>query len=493
MLLAFNLTVLECNDMKKLIKYSILLVFIALPVLSLASCKDDDSLPPWKWEDDNNNDNNGDNDDDDDDDDDDDPAKIIAKPRFIWIDASANFPDFANSKDNILRDLTLCKSAGFTDIVVDVRPNSGDVLFTTDVVDQVKWLGAWVSGLYSRIDRTATWDYLQEFIDAGHALGLKVHAGINVMVGGNLTSLGGEGMLFRDASKRSWATELLTESGTIRNIMDDAGKSAKFFNPLHEDVQEFLCRLLDDLASYPDLDGIILDRCRFDEIQSDFSNYSRTKFEDYLGQNVQNWPDDVMRAGFKTGENLNPMPVHFKKWLEFRVKVMHDFMAKGRERVKAKNPEMSFGVYVGGWYGSYYGVGVNWASKKYNTGSNYSAWATADYQKYGFADLMDVILIGAYASPLSIYGSSEWTVQGFCLLAKDKIKGDAPVVGGPDVGNGDWAVGGATINQAITQSVDAAINAGDGYFLFDMIHLKNKNQWQYVKEGIDNYLKSLEK
>ena len=28
------------------------------------------------------------------------------------------------------------------------------------------------------------------------------------------------------------------------------------------------------------------------------------------------------------------------------------------------------------------------------------------------------------------------------------------------------------------------MDASDGYFLFDMIHLKKANQWQYVKEGI---------
>ena len=26
-----------------------------------------------------------------------------SKPRYIWIDAAANFPDFANSKENIAR------------------------------------------------------------------------------------------------------------------------------------------------------------------------------------------------------------------------------------------------------------------------------------------------------------------------------------------------------------------------------------------------------
>ena len=99
---------------------------------------------------------------------------------------------------------------------------------------------------------------------------------------------------------------------------------------------------------------------------------------------------------------------------------------------------------------------------------------------------MDVILIGAYAGPTRIYGTTEWTVQGFCARAVDKIKGDAKVIGGPDVGNGEWATSSSSVvNQGITQSVGAAINACDGYFLFDMIHLKQKNQWEFVKAGID--------
>ena len=461
-------------------KYCIIFLFILLPVsFAVVSCKGNNHTnPEWKWDDNN-----------------DKSTQNANKPRFIWIAADGNFPDFANNKDNILRDLTLAKNSGFTDIVVDVRPISGDVLFTTSVADQVKWLGAWLPSGYTKIERTATWDYLQAFVDIGHTLGLKVHASMDIMVGGNLTSLGGSGMLFRDATKREWATQLLTESGIV-NILDVNEKSAKFFNPVNEDVQNYLCNLLEDLAAYKDLDGIILDRCRFDEIQSDFSNYTRRKFEDYLGHSLQNFPDDVMRADIKTGSLPAPsdLPPYFKQWLEFRVKVMYDFVEKARARVKAKNPNISFGVYVGGWYSTIYGVGINWASKKYNTSSSYSQWATANYQKYGYADLMDVILIGAYAPPTQIYGSTEWTIQGFCALAEDKIKGDAPVVGGPDVGNGEWATTSIdVVNQAITQSVDAAINACDGYFLFDMIHLKKKNQWQYVKNGIDQYLKSVEK
>lgn len=452
--------------MKNRFVHLIALLFVCLPIIPvLSSCGgDENNTPEWEWEDEKDN---------------------VDKPRFIWIDAAANFPDFANSKENILRDLTLAKNAGFTDVVVDIRPTTGDVLFKTNVVDQVKWLGAWLPGGYTKVERTATWDYLQAFIDAGHSLGLKVHAGFNTMVGGNTTSIGSEGVLFRDASKREWATQLLTTSGIV-NTLDQGGTGAKFFNPAHDEVQNYLCDLLADLAAYKDLDGIFLDRGRFDDLDSDFSAYSKKKFENYLGYSVKNFPTDVMTAGTKAGSLPTTLPTYFKQWLEFRVKVIHDFMQKAHDRVKAVNKDISFGVYVGGWYSSYYGVGVNWASPSYNTAGTYSAWATSKYKDYGYADMMDIILIGAYAGPTRVYGTNEWTIQGFCLKAKEKIKGDALVIGGPDVGNGDWATASATVvNQAITESVDAAINASDGYFLFDMIHLKQKNQWIYVKNGID--------
>lgn len=65
--------------------------------------------------------------------------------------------------------------------------------------------------------------------------------------------------------------------------------------------------------------------------------------------------------------------------------------------------------------------------------------------------------------------------------------GDVPISGGPD-GNFFYpsqVPAGVNAGQSITNSVDACINAGDGYFFFDMIHLKQNNQWQYVKAGID--------
>ena len=148
---------------------------------------------------------------------------IDEKPRYMWIDASANFPIFADSKDNIRRDLKRAYDAGITDVVVDVRPTEGDVLFNCSVIDQVTWLPYWDGPYYRKHTRTATWDYLQAFIDIGHDIGLRVHAGVNTMVGGYeyYYGMGKQGVVFRDATKRDWVTVLNTADGMV-NEMDDS-------------------------------------------------------------------------------------------------------------------------------------------------------------------------------------------------------------------------------------------------------------------------------
>ncbi len=104
----------------------LLISFLCIVPFLMAQCKEKESgTPPWEWEDPDNPDPG---------------TSDGSKPRFIWIDASANFPDFANSRDNIRRDLTLAKNAGFTHIIVDVRPPSGDALFSTTKVVMTKLL-----------------------------------------------------------------------------------------------------------------------------------------------------------------------------------------------------------------------------------------------------------------------------------------------------------------------------------------------------------------
>lgn len=76
-------------------------------------------------------------------------------------------------------------------------------------------------------------------------------------------------------------------------------------------------------------------------------------------------------------------------------------MALARKEVKAANPKVSFGTYTGAWYPSYYEVGVNFASKKYDPAKDFS-WATPEYKNYGYAELIDLYATGNYYTDITI-------------------------------------------------------------------------------------------
>ena len=417
------------------------------------------------------------------------PEKKDAKARLVWIDAAANFKDYANSKKNIADDMARLKETGFTGVVVEVRPTTAGVLFNSDVEKPLKQVDAWVTGAYKWLKRTESFDYLQEFINAGKSVGLDVYAAINTMVGGKECpyGLGTSGPLFDGSVDKSWATVINTKDGLVSSM--DMGTGTKFLNPANDDVVEYLLGILEDLAAY-DVKGIILDRCRYDDtdLQSDFSEVSRQKFEEYIGKTLKNWPGDVFNPG---ATKINsPITAMQRDWMEFRAKNIHDFMEKASDRVHSVNPDIRFGAYVGAWYSSYYMSGVNWASPSYNAGNMYN-WATAEYNQYGYADHCDIMLIGAYASTQSIYGSSEWTMQGFCQRAQRIFAGDVPFIGGPDIGNSTGFENGGQ-GKLMPDIVDACINAStEGMFFFDLCHIKMYDYWDDIKKAFDQYLETL--
>ena len=419
------------------------------------------------------------------------PDTPAGKSRVVWIDAAANFKDYANDAEKIAADMAKIKQTGFTAVVVDVRPTNTGILFKSDVEPALERVDAWVIGAYKWLERTADFDYLKAFADAGKKEGLEVYASINTMVGGCLCpyGLGSDGVFYDDPSKKAWASVVNTEKGLV-NCLDLEDSGAKFFNPANDEVTAYLLDLLEDLASY-DIAGIVLDRCRYDDysLGSDFSDISKQKFEKHIGKTVTNWPDDIFAKG--VNELNNPVTDMQKKWLEFRAKVIHDFVEKAAERVHSVNKDMKFGAYVGAWYSSYYYSGVNWASPKYET-SSYYRWASPDYNEYGYADHCDIMFIGAYAGTSSIYGNSEWTMQGFCKRAEALFAGDVPYIGGPDIGNSTGFPDGGQ-GGLMPKIVDACINSSTGgMFFFDLCHIKMFDYWNDIKKAFDEYLSTLD-
>ena len=406
------------------------------------------------------------------------------KPRILWIEAGASSDYYFESQENIINDCKRIADAGFTQIVVDVRPTSGDVLFKSSVAPELRQIARWRDGGHKYSPRTADFDYLQAFIDAGHKAGLKVMAGVNMMVGGWWSaSAGPEGMVYDHPELKEWCAVDLLPDGNLVNFADNKSTiGGRFLDPTNRDVQEFLLKMLEDLAAYKKLDGIVLDRCRFDDYALDagYTQSAYKGFSEYLGREPERWP--VLKGPGHIWIDWDPDELDVK-WLTYRCKVIHDFVAECVETVHAKAPKLKIGVYVGAWFSEYYRSGVNWTSPRYDLAKEEKTfwWATPEYQATGFADLVDFLILGAYGPADNIHGEGEWTMEGFAKLGRKRICGDTPFAIGPDIGNGKgFEKGGrADILPEIAQTL---LDNSDGLFVFDLCHIRMFDYWDAFKK-----------
>lgn len=405
----------------------------------------------------------------------------VVKPALMWFDAEANFARFSNP-DSIDYYLDKIHSLGFTHAIVDVRPITGEVLFDTEFAPKMKeWAG------YERKD----FDYLGRFIQKAHQLGMEVHASLNVFVAGH--NYFDRGVVY--SKHPEWASVVYTPQG-MTSIMNEKHKYSAMVNPVNDDFRVHILNVLKDLVKrYPKLDGLMLDRVRYDGITADFSDLSRNKFEAYLGESVKQFPEDIFEwIKNKEGKDEIVRGKHFNKWIEWRTKSITDFMQEARAEVKKVNPNISFGTYTGAWYPSYYEVGVNFASKEYDPSKDYD-WATSDYGKYGYAELLDLYATGNYYTDITLEEyektnhavwnetdsqaqSGTWyCVEGSCRHLRTILK-DNKFMGGilVDKFYTEPAKLSATISMNLKES--------DGLMVFDIVHIITKNLWKEVEKGM---------
>ena len=399
------------------------------------------------------------------------------KPAYVWIDAPGNFRVYGNSRDSIARDCKRIAKMGFTDIIVDVRPTCGNVLFKTSVAPQLTRMPHWRKGKVTFTERTADFDYLQAFIEEGHKAGLKVNAGINVMVGGWKVGDVEMGMVYDRPELKDWCSVDNTPDGLMNEYYDSLSIGARFLDPANPEVQQFVLDLLADLASYKGLDGIVLDRCRYDDYAMDagYTDIAKEAFTQYIGHSPEAWP--VFEKQGRIFLEGDPSELQ-KQWLTFRCKTIHDLVARAAETVHKVSPKVRFGIYVGAWFSEYYRSGVNWTSTEYDLAScekTYS-WAGPEYQATGFADLLDFMFLGAYTAADAIHGDGEWTMEGFARLGRQRLCGKVPFAAGPDIGNGKGFLEGGC-GDILPEIVRTMKQSADGLFIFDLCHIRRYDYW----------------
>ena len=408
-----------------------------------------------------------------------------SQKHLLYFDATANYKRLSYP-DSIALYLKKSKEAGVTDVVVDVKPISGEVLYPSKIAPVMKdWNG---------FKRPENFDFLKTFISEAHKLGLTVHASTNVFVGGH--NYFNRGTVYSDPSKKDWQSLNYRKSGMVR-ITDIKTKYSAMLNPARRDVQKYELSIMTELVSmYPELDGIILDRVRYDGIESDFSKESKVLFEKYIGKKVKNFPADIYTYSNTEKVERIPGPL-YKKWLEWRAKVIHDFFYEARAELKKANPKIIVGDYTGSWYPTYYEVGVNWASKDYDPSKDFS-WATPDYKNTGYDEALDLYTTGSYyfevekseAKKIDTTkvvrgeagqgrGNEDWyTVEGSAEMAMKLMKGKVPVYAGLYVEQY------AGHPEQFVKALKMCRAKSDGAMIFDIVHVIQHNWWDQLKRGL---------
>lgn len=412
-------------------------------------------------------------------------SKPIIRRNILWFDATANFQRFSH-QDSIQYYLQKSREAGITDVVIDVKPISGEVLYNSRIAPVMKeWNG---------FRKKEAFDLLTVFIREAHRRNLRVHAAANVFVAGH--NYLNRGLVFQDTAKAQWQTISYLPQGLIP-ITQQKKKYSVMLNPALPDVQQYELSILEELVRlYPSLDGLILDRVRYDGIEADFSPASRKAFEKFLGHSVSHFPEDIYR--YASGDSVRRIPGPlYQPWLKWRAKVIHDFIGRARRDLKQINPRLSFGDYTGSWYPTYYEVGVNWASRQYDPSKAF-AWASPDYKKYGYAEALDLLTTGCYyfevgrseikeadlsntirTEAAQGRGREDWyTVEGAAMMSRELVKGVVPVYAGLYVAQYQGHP------EQFVKALRMCRLRSDGVMIFDIVHIIQYNWWKELQQGL---------
>jgi len=386
-------------------------------------------------------------------------STIIRKEKVLWLDAEANYERFAD-KAIIIYYLEKAKSVGFNKIVVDVRPVEGDALFKSKYLTPLTEMNG------KKVQRN--WDYLQFFIDEAHKRDIKVAVSTTVFTGG--TPSNKKGMVYNDDRWLGKTCVEYTKNNEFTDIKDDASKVSAFLNPVLPSNQDFCLNFIKELVTNYKFDCFTLDYCRFPGDESDFSDSTRIAFEKYIGTKLDKFPQDIFTWNADGSKNEGK---YYKQWWEFRSTVIRDFIAKVRTAIKAIRPDIKLEYWAASWIGALYAQGQNWASNTYDFSKDYS-WASANYKKSGFANLLDNFYCGTYLN--DIYGlNNDESIEYGLAKAKRVIGNDCNIYG---------SIYALNHKNNIADAVYVCLKESQGLVVFDIVQVIDFNEWDGIKSGI---------
>ncbi len=403
---------------------------------------------------------------------------IFSRPGFtsnkgviLWVDQAANARKFQTS-EHVYEFLKKAKDNGVTEVVFDVKGVEGYASYKKNDLTGRPYVSEITAP--AKAGANPDLDLLEEFITHGHALGLKIHAAINVFAEGSIAS--NEYAVLDDHLDWEERIYVPENNGQIKRLRESAKQGlVAFVNPSNDDVRQYELKTFEEVIKNYNVDGVVHDRGRYDNESADFSDLTRAKFETFLqakGKQLQNWPADVFSYNGTTRVN-GPL---IQDWWEFRSGTIKSFFGEVKHLVDSYESStgrtIQASAYVGSWYETYYLNGVNWGSPNFRFDSRLGlkdeAVYTPGYYETGYIEYIDFLMIGAYQT-------TGQEVEKYITLGNIVTNGEIPLYAGIALTN----VQAPELQRDVFQSGLANTN---GLMLFDASQIN----WPIASAALKN-------
>lgn len=323
------------------------------------------------------------------------------KQVIMWVEQFVNAKTL-NTVDKIENVIATAKDAGITEFAVDVKGCEGFAAYKKATLSCTPYI---TETKDPKKQAEMNIDFLEEFIKVSHKYGMKVYASFNFFVEGNIST--GDYAVNVPDKHPGWAEVIQApeDKGELKSVLHTNRNSMLLYvNPANDEVQDFqLKRVEEVLMNYP-VDGVIMDRARYDHQYADFSEETKEKFIAYLNsknKTLDNWPADAYSI---QPDGTMVLGNHYYEWITFRSTVIRKFSDRLKTLVDTysnkQNRDIKLAAYVGSWYETYYQNGVNWADESfiYNERLDFPVpnLYTREYAKASYLGNIDFIMIGCY-------------------------------------------------------------------------------------------------
>ncbi len=153
-------------------------------------------------------------------------------------------------------------------------------------------------------------NHLQNAIDASHAVGIKYHISMAIM------------LHVRDPSYAQ---------------IDRYGNSLDWSDACNPDFRNHIKAIVEDLVERYDIDGFGFDYVRYDTMDASYSQYCKAMFEEWLGESIpdSNWPPTAGGGGDFAGGGSR-----YTEFLEWRSIPISELIGLIRQWMEAKREEV---------------------------------------------------------------------------------------------------------------------------------------------------------